>query len=261
MTEVFDSLPAQPLIGHLIELRKRLLICALFFGVATGICYIYAEQIYGFLLYPLEMAMHGKERRLIYTGLTEAFMTYMKVAFFAGGLLTLPMVLLQIWRFIAPGLFVHERKAIRPFLIATPLLFLAGLAMAFYGVIPVAWQFFVAFDQRGQGTLPIVMELRISEYLTLTMTLLMIFGMAFELPVLLGLLAKTGVVKGTWLAKNRKYAFLAILIVAAVLSPPDVISQTGLALPLYGLYEVSILVVRWMEKQKPLPVDDEIDHA
>ncbi|HEY1096279.1 MAG TPA: twin-arginine translocase subunit TatC [Alphaproteobacteria bacterium] len=263
MNDVYPPLPAQPLIGHIIELRKRLLICAVFFCIAVGVCYLYAEQIYAFLLHPLEVAMHGKNRRLIYTGLTEAFMTYMKVAFFAGGILTLPMVLLQVWRFIAPGLFDHERRAVLPFIIATPLLFIAGLAMAFYGIIPVAWEFFTSFETNGQvsGSLPIVMETRLSEYLSLTMTLLVIFGVAFELPVFMGLLAKTGLIKADALSKNRKYAFLVILVVAAILSPPDVISQTGLAVPLYGLYEVSILVVRWMEKQKIVPADSEIIDA
>ena len=245
-------LPTLPLIAHIAELRKRLLICALFFIVATCACYAFADTIYGFLLHPLEIATQHKPRRMIYTGLAEAFMTYMKVALFAGGLLAMPMVLMQIWRFIAPGLFAHERRVMRPFLIATPLLFLAGLAMAFYGIIPLAWVFFMSFETPASPseTLPIVMEARISEYLSLTMTMLLTFGLAFELPVFMGLLAKAGVVKAEMLGKSRKYAVLVILVVAAILSPPDVISQTGLAIPLYGLYEVSILVVRWIEKQK-----------
>lgn len=264
MNETYSPLQAQPLIAHIIELRRRLLICAVIFCVAVGTCYAFADYIYSFLLSPLESVMHGKDRRLIYTGLAEAFMTYMKVALFAGGLITMPVVLLQIWRFIAPGLFAHEQKTIIPFFIATPLLFVAGLAMAFYGVIPLAWMFFVSFETPASTahSLPIVMETRVSEYLSLTMTMLMTFGLAFELPVFMGLLARAGVLRAEMLTKNRKYAILVILIVAAILSPPDVISQTGLAVPLYGLYEISILVVQWMNKSRPLPVpQDEIEHA
>jgi sec-independent protein translocase protein TatC len=277
--QVEQSLQAQPLMAHIIELRRRLIICVGFFLVAFALCYAYAEQIYAFLLHPLELANEGKPRRMIYTGMAEAFMTYLKVAFFAAGVLTLPMVLLQIWRFIAPGLFAHERRAMVPFLLATPVLFLIGLAMAFYGIIPIAWSFFLSFENNGQGTdvIPIVMEARVSEYLSLTMTLMIVFGLAFELPVLMGLLGRIGLVKAATLSKNRRYAFLIILIVAAILSPPDIISQTGLAVPLYGLYEISILVVRQMEKNKrsrqrhtdDTPLDDqthtkineEIDHA
>lgn len=265
MPDIYPPLQAQPLIAHIIELRRRLLICALIFCIAVGVCYTFADQIYAFLLSPLESVMHGRERRLIYTGLAEAFMTYMKVALFAGGLLTMPVILLQIWRFVAPALFAHEQKTIIPFFIATPLLFVAGLAMAFYGVIPLAWAFFMSFETPGAGdqALPIVMEARVSEYLSLTMTMLMTFGLAFELPVFMGLLARAGVLRADMLTKNRKYAVLVILIVAAILSPPDVISQTSLAVPLYGLYEISILVVRWMDRQRPTITEpqNEIDHA
>lgn len=256
----FDT---QPLLVHIAELRRRLLICAVFFIAAVGVCYAYADAIYAFLLHPLEQVIQDKPRRLIYTGLAEAFMTYMKIAFFAGGLISMPIVLIQIWRFVAPGLFQHERRTLLPFLIATPILFVAGLAMAFYGIIPLAWAFFMSFETPASPTqsLPIVMEARVSEYLSLTMTMLVTFGLAFELPVLMGLLAKAGLARAHVLAKSRKYAVLVILIVAAILSPPDVISQTGLAIPLYGLYEVSILVVRWIEKQKRPVLEEATDHA
>jgi sec-independent protein translocase protein TatC len=265
MTDMQLHLQAQPLIAHIVELRRRLLICALVFCAAVGLCYTFADQIYGFLLEPLQHVSHDRQRRLIYTGLSEAFTTYLKVALFTGSLLTMPVILLQVWRFIAPGLFQHEQRMMLPFVIATPLLFLLGLAMAFYVVIPLAWSFFLGFEQlmTPGSNLPIVMEPRVSEYLSLTMSLLITFGMAFELPVLMGLLAKTGLIKAAQLTRTRRYAIIVILIIAAIFSPPDVISQTSLAIPLYGLYEISILIVRWMEKQKAMMTkpDEETQHA
>ncbi len=257
------SLPAQPLIAHIIELRRRLLICAVFFCIAFAACYNYAEQIYDFLLHPLAIASHGQPRRMIYTGLAEAFSTYLKVALFAASLISMPIILLQIWRFIAPGLFAHEQRSVRPFVIATIFLFAAGLAMAFYVVIPLAWTFFLSFEKivTPSQTLPIVMEARVSEYLSLTMSMLVTFGMAFELPVLMGLLAKAGLIKTAQLTRTRRYSIIIILIIAAIFSPPDVISQTSLAIPLYILYEISILVVRWIEKQKSPIIEEEINHA
>jgi sec-independent protein translocase protein TatC len=251
-----------PLLTHLLELRRRLLWCVLFFLGALGVCYYFAAPIYAFLVKPLSHAMQQNGatdnlggRRLIYTGLAEAFVTYLKIAFFAGGLLTIPMVLVQTWRFVTPALFAHEKKGLWPFFVATPVLFVAGAASAYFGIIPIAWQFFLSFENPSPvGGLPLVLEARVGEYLSLTMTMIVAFGLAYQLPVVLALLARVGVVNAAQLKALRKYALVIILIIAAILTPPDVISQTGLAVPLYALYEISIFVVALMEKKRNLEV-------
>lgn len=245
----------QPLLVHLFELRNRLLWVVGMFAFTTAIAYVYAADIYGFLTQPLAHLHSTTQRRLIYTGLTEAFTTYLRVALFAGGLASVPMMLWQTWRFIAPGLYPAERRAVLPFFIAAPLLFIAGAALAFYGVIPLAWDFFLSFEtQQPSNGLPIVLEARVAEYLSLTMTLIFAFGLAFQLPIVLGLLGRLGVVQAAQLAAFRKWAVVIILIIAAILTPPDILSQTALAIPLYCLYEMSIWLVR---VQKTPPHEEE----
>lgn len=241
-----------PLTGHLMELRKRLIWAFLAMAAGTGLCFIFVEPLYGFLVEPLAKAMEeGGTNRLIYTGLTEAFFTYLKVAFFAGIFLTFPLLLAQIWLFIAPGLYKKEKKAFLPFLIATPILFFTGGAVVYYGIIPMAWPFFLSFQSTGSETaLPIQLEARVSEYLDLIMTLIFAFGLCFQLPVLLTLLGRAGIVSADMLASKRKYAVIFTFAVAAFLTPPDIISQVGLAIPILGLYEISILLVRSYEKKK-----------
>jgi sec-independent protein translocase protein TatC len=241
----------QPLIAHLVELRNRLLWVFGTFGIATCACYFFAADIYAFLTDPLAHLPHAEHRRLIYTGLTEAFTTYLKVALFAGGLLTVPVMLLHVWLFVAPGLYARERNAVLPFFIAAPILFVMGACLAFYGVIPIAWAFFLSFEtpQPSNG-LPIVLEARVGEYLSLTMTLIFAFGLAFQLPILLGVLGRLGVVNASHLVRFRKWALVLILIVAAILTPPDVLSQSALAIPLYCLYEMSIWLVKWQGGEK-----------
>jgi sec-independent protein translocase protein TatC len=241
-----------PLLDHLIELRNRLIYsCAAIF-IGFLICYFFSEQIYAFLVRPLADIYQGQTgRRMIYTGLAEAFFTYVKVAFWAGAFLTFPFVATQLWMFIAPGLYRTEKQAFLPFLIATPILFFMGGAMAYYVVFPLAWRFFVSFETPGgPGMLPIELEARVGEYLSLVMKLIFAFGVSFQLPVALTLMGRVGLITSQQLASNRRYAIVAVFAVAAVLTPPDVISQVGLAVPILLLYELSIIAVRIVERRR-----------
>jgi sec-independent protein translocase protein TatC len=241
-----------PLLDHLIELRNRLVYSCAAILAGFLLCYFFAEDIYGFLVRPLADIYQGQTgRRMIYTGLTEAFFTYVKVAFWAGAFLTFPIVATQLWMFIAPGLYRKEKQAFLPFLLATPVLFFAGGAMAYYFIFPLAWRFFIGFETPASETsLPIELEARVSEYLSLVMKLIFAFGLAFQLPVALTLMGRVGLITADQLAKNRKFAIVGIFVVAAVITPPDVISQVGLAVPILALYELSILAVRFMERRR-----------
>jgi sec-independent protein translocase protein TatC len=243
-----------PLVAHLLELRRRLIYSLVAFILASLACYHFSRDIYAFLVKPLAEALQGEDRRLIYTGLTEAFFTYMKLALFAGGILSFPLVAAQVWMFIAPGLYKNERGAFLPFLVATPVLFLIGAAFVYYFVIPMAWKFFVGFESLGtqNNGLPIQLEARVGEYLSLVMTLIFAFGLCFQLPVLLMLMARAGLVSAASLAGKRRYAIVGIFVVAAILTPPDILSQFLLAIPLMGLYEISVFLVKLSEKKRSL---------
>jgi sec-independent protein translocase protein TatC len=241
----------QPLLAHLIELRRRLVWSLTAILIGFCISYYFAPQIYEFLVRPLASVTAGENRRLIYTGLTEAFVTYIKLALWTGCFLAFPVIATQIWMFVAPGLYKTERRAFLPFLIATPVFFLCGAAMAYYFVFPMAWKFFLSFEMPPMpGGLPIQLEARVSEYLSLSMTVIFAFGIAFELPVILVLLTRVGLLSSEKLSKFRRYAIVLIFVAAAILTPPDVISQLSLAFPLMLLYEMSIWGAKWVEKTR-----------
>ncbi|MBI0535135.1 twin-arginine translocase subunit TatC [Roseomonas sp. KE2513] len=245
-----------PLIDHLLELRTRLLWSIGAFGIAFALCYYFSTAIYGFLARPLaDILMHqgAGERRMIFTALYEAFFTYLKVAFFGAVFFSFPMWATQLWLFIAPGLYKSEKKVITPFLVASPVLFVMGAALAYYFIFPLAWKFFISFETpTGGGGLPVQLEAKVSEYLSLVMHMILAFGVAFQMPVAITLMARVGILSVEQLRRGRRYAIVGMFVVAAVLTPPDIISQVGLAVPLLALYELSILAAVWMTP-KPKP--------
>jgi len=249
----------KPLLEHLIELRKRLISCLVVFGVVFIVAYGFAEPLFQFLVEPLARLLKDEpSRRLIYTGLTEAFLTYLKVSFFAALFVTFPFILYHIWRFVAPGLYGHEKRVLSPYLVATPLLFLAGAAMAYYVVCPMAWEFFLSFETPASShMMPIQLEARVSEYLSLMIQLIFAFGICFQLPIVVLILARLGLVSAVTLQTKRKYAFLFITIGAAIFTPPDIISPLSLIIPLYTLYEISIILVKLGEKKRTLSTKEQ----
>ena len=240
-------------VGHLTELRSRLIKSIIYLSIFFIISYIFSENIYNFLVSPYEEAVKNDDvsRRMIFTALHETFIAYLKVAFFASLFISSPLILIQIWKFVAPGLYKNEKKALLPYLVATPLLFLLGGGLVYYLIMPLAIKFFLTFETSAQfGHLPIQLEAKVNEYLSLIMRLIFAFGLSFQLPVLLSLLARVGFIDSQYLKKRRKYVIVIIFAVAAILTPPDPITQIGLGIPLLILYELSILSVKIIEKKK-----------
>ena len=240
-------------VSHLIELRKRLINTLIFLFILFVVCYLFSDYIYGFLVEPYANAVKNDnlDRRLIFTALQETFLTYLKVSFFTAFFFTSPFILIQIWKFIAPGLYEHEKSAIMPYLVITPVLFLLGGMLVYYLIMPLAIKFFLSFESLGNVTnLPIQLEAKVNEYLSLVMKLIFAFGISFQLPVVLSLLARVGVVDSQFLKSRRKYVVVIIFAAAALLTPPDPITQIGLAVPLLILYELSIFSVKFIENKQ-----------
>ena len=242
----------QPLLVHLIELRSRLIKTIIMISIFFIVFYIFADNIYNFLVQPYANAVAGEEgRRLIFTALHETFFTYIKVALFASLFISLPFLLIQLWIFVAPGLYKNEKNVVIPYLMATPILFILGSALVYYLIMPLAIKFFLSFESiGGNGALPIQLEAKVNEYLSLIMRLILAFGLCFQLPVALTLMARVGFVSSESLRKNRKYVIVGVFAVAAILTPPDPISQIGLGIPILLLYELSIIAVSFIEKRK-----------
>ena len=234
-----------PLTAHLQELRKRLILAFVAVGAGFVLCYAFAESIFDILAAPLLKAMPNGGS-LVFISVAEAFFTYMKVAFVAGLILTSPFVLYQIWAFVAPGLYQKEKKYVVPFVLGGSVFFALGVLFGYFVAIPVGFRFLLGFATDFIKPMP-----SMKEYLSFSIKFLLAFGLVFEFPVVLVLLARIGVVNAKTLARQRKYAILLIFIFAAVMTPPDLISQVLMALPLMGLYELSILLSKIFGKKSP----------
>ncbi len=246
-----NNLEEMSLIEHLTELRKRLLWSFLYILIVFVICFYFAEKLFSFLAFPLVNLLDTENGQgFIYTALQEAFFTELKIAFFFALFFSFPLIAIQIWKFIAPGLYTKEKRAFLPFLIATPILFFAGGSMVYYIIAPLAWKFFLSYQNLNTSGVPIRLEAKMGEYLSLMMRFIFAFGLAFQLPVVLGLMAKANLVTYTSLKKFRKYAIVMAFLSAAFLTPPDPFSQISLALPIIFLYEISIYIAKIIQKNR-----------
>lgn len=236
-----------PLLEHLIELRTRIIRALLALAVGFGVCFYFADEILGFLVLPLKQAFPEGEGQLIFTKLPEVFFVELKVALFAGFMVSFPVIANQLWAFVAPGLYAREKKAFLPFLIATPVLFLGGASLAYFVVMPTAFRFFLGFGGQAGG-LTVQALPSAGDYLGLVMQFILAFGLTFLLPVLLLLLHRAGIISRSQLAGARRYVIVGIFAISAIVTPPDPGSQIILALPLLLLFEASLLLMRFQEK-------------
>ena len=246
-----DKFEEMSLIDHLTELRKRLLWSFLYILIIFVVCFYFADELFSFLASPLVQLLDTDNGQgFIYTALQEAFFTELKIAFFFALFFAFPLIAIQIWRFIAPGLYRNEKRAFLPYLIATPILFFAGGSMVYFIISPIAWSFFLSYQNMSNSGVPIRLEAKMGEYLALMMRFIFAFGLAFQLPVVLSLMARVGLVTHTSLKKFRKYAIVIAFLAAAFLTPPDPFSQISLALPIIILYEISIYIAKLIQKKK-----------
>jgi sec-independent protein translocase protein TatC len=244
-----------PLMEHLVELRSRLIWSVVAFAIAFGVAFYFAKDIYGFLTLPLAAALKARgisDPHLIYTALGEAFFAQVKLGMFGGLCLAFPLIAAQLWMFVAPGLYKHERNALLPFLLLAPLLFMVGTAFAYYVLLPTAIYFFLGYQTPGavQGALAIQFQGKVNEYLDFVIKLVLAFGLTFQMPILLGLLGKVGIVTAKQLRDMRRFAIVGMFAIAAVVTPPDPISMLSLAFPLVALYEGSILGVAYYDRRR-----------
>lgn len=247
----YKNLEEMSLIDHLTELRKRIIWIIIYIVFIFIGCFYFADKLFAFLAKPLvDLFNIESGQGFIYTALQEAFLTELKIAFFFSLFFSFPLIAIQIWKFIAPGLYKNEKNAFLPFLIATPILFFAGGAMVYYLIAPLAWNFFLSYQNINNSGIPIRLEAKMGEYLSLMMRFIFAFGLAFQLPVVLGLMAKVGIVHYKSLIKFRKYAIVIAFVAAAFLTPPDPFSQISLALPIILLYEISIYIAKIIQKNK-----------
>lgn len=249
-TSIHKKAKNQLLSEHLSELKTRTLYILLVFILSFLSCYYYVEEIYSFLIKPLADTWINTDRRMIFTGLTEIFFSYVGLAYYSALFITIPFFICQTYMFAAPGLYKSEKSAILPFLIFSPILFLLGMIFCYYFVLPAAWKFFLSFETSSQYLINLKLEARVSEYIKLVLTMMLAFGISFQIPIILPLCTRIGIINSNTLKRKRRLAIVLIFILAALLTPPDAISQILLALPMILLYEVSILICKRIDKER-----------